>query len=102
MTSTDGSTKDGTTLTIMRQSPAAETTDGTGTDSVVKIAGDRLLKGYYFPVNVAGDGTSNAAASTTPGVTFEATLLPTLVVTTGASYLAAGLALAASVSMMAF
>jgi hypothetical protein len=87
-------TADSALISIMRQTALTETADGTGTDAVVRIESGRALYGYYFPA------TSSDAANTA-AVSWNETL--TGGVTSGASYVAAaGLAVAASVSLMAF
>jgi len=77
----------------MRQTALTETADGTGTDAVVRIESGRVLYAYYF-----GADTSTSGAST-PAVAWNTTLQGGA----GASGLvAAGLALAATASLMAF
>lgn len=97
MTPTDSTgantTADSALISLMRQTALTETADGTGTDSVVRIESGRALYGYYF-------GPNSTDAANTVAVSWNETL--TGGTTSGASYLAAGLAIAASVSLMAF
>ena len=88
-------TIDSASVTILRQTHTSETADtSTSTDGVLRIAGDRVLTGWFF-------GPDSTNTGSTAGVAFTSTLLPTLV-TTGATAVAAGMAVAASVAMMAF